>query len=477
MIVPSVPFLVFAAAAALVFNLGAAAWWRRSVLLLVNLAFLASFSIDPLALLPFASFIVLGYVAQGAVRDGAVPRLFVLALVLVLSVFFWLKHYSFIPSRAFLPFPYVLVGLSYVFFRVLHLIIDSHQGAIEGRVGVLSYLNYTLNFTSLTSGPIQRYQDYHRMEVASLPLGLTVAGAACERIVIGYFKVAIVSMVLSQLQHEGIDGLAAGRGLPNLVGSGVLTAAVYPVYLYFNFSGYVDVVIGVARFFRIELPENFDRPFSSENFINFWSRWHITLSGWLKTYVYNPLMMAGMARWPAPGLAPYLAVAAFFVTFFLVGFWHGQTSEFLFFGLLQGGGVSANKLYQVLMQERLGRKAYRALSVRPLYRACARGLTFTWFAFTLLWFWSSWTAIDLYARALGPLAISLTWLAILFGATIMLAAMEAIRRAGLQVTWRTIPVVRSRYLRTAWGTALVVVTVATITLLNSPAPDIVYKTF
>ncbi len=225
------------------------------------------------------------------------------------------------------------------------------------------------------------------------------------------------------------------------------------------------------------LPENFDRPFSSENFINFWGRWHITLSNWLKTYVYNPLMMAGMARVTAPALAPYLAVAAFFVTFFLVGLWHGQTSEFLFFGFLQGGGVAANKLYQVVMQERLGRKGYRALAANPLYRACCRGLTFTWFAFTLFWFWSNWAQIAAFSRALGPVALVLVWLVILAGAIIVLAVMEAIRGAVLRITWRDIAVVKSRYVRTAWDTALVVITVTIIILLDSPAPDIVYKTF
>ena len=311
-------------------------------------------------------FLALGYVAQRLTRQGALPSLFLALVGVILIAFFWLKRYNFIPSGMFLPFPYVIVGLSYVFFRVMHLVIDSHQGSIERPVGLLSYLNYTLNFTSLTSGPVQRYQDYHRMESERLPLGFVVAGNALERIVVGYFKVAIVSMLLSVAQHDAIDALGQAQLLGHRVWSGVLVAAIYPVYLYFNFSGYTDVVIGVARFFCIELPENFDRPFSSENFLNFWARWHITLSSWLKTYVYNPLMLAGMTRVTSPAMAPYMAVGAFFVTFFLVGLWHGQTLEFLFFGFLQGGGVAANKLYQVVMQERMGRKGYRALAANPL---------------------------------------------------------------------------------------------------------------
>lgn len=477
MIVPSPVFLGFAAIAAVLFNLSTAVRWRQLVLLAANVAFLATFSSQPLAFLPFAGFLALGFAAQYFTRDGARKHLFIGLLVLIIGAFFWLKRYSFVPSTTFLAFPYVVVGLSYVFFRVLHLIIDRHQGDIEGRVGLLSYLNYTLNFTALTSGPIQRYQDYRRTEIEPLPLDIVAIGMAAEHIIIGYFKVSLISMLLFDLQHEAINALPAAITLGERVGDGIVIAAIYPLYLYANFSGYVDVVIGVARFFRIELPENFNRPFVAENFINFWSRWHITLSGWLKTYVYNPLMMAGMERITAPALAPYISVVAFFVTFFLVGLWHGQTSEFVFFGLLQGGGVATNKLYQVLLQDRLGAKRYRELARQPLYVALARGLTFTWFAFTLLWFWSNWTQLDSFARELRPDAAILCWVAIFIGATFVLSTLEFAR--GIVLSWRSSsgPIVCSRYVRTALGTVLVVITGTAIALLASPAPDIVYKSF
>ena len=477
MIVPSVQFLLFAAAAALVFNLSRSLHWRRGTLLIVNGLFLATFSRSVMSYLPLAAFLGLGFFALSVTRKGAAPRLFVGLLIATVAVFFWLKRYSFIPSSLFLPIPYLLVGLSYIFFRVLHLIIDNHQGSVEQKVGVLSFLNYTLNFTSLTSGPIQRYEDYHAMETQSMPLDLIVIGTACERVVLGYFKVAIVSMALSLAQRQAIAALDFAQPLGSKVGSGILIAAVYPIYLYFNFSGYVDVVIGVARLFRITLPENFDRPFSSENFISFWSRWHITLSNWLKTYVYNPLMMFAMQRIRSESLAPYLSVVAFFVTFFLVGLWHGQTSEFLFFGFLQGGGVALNKLYQLKMQNILGRKRYRELARNSLYRAACRGLTFTWFAFTLFWFWSSWGQIAGFCHFLGPSALLLVWLSVFVIATTVLAALTFIHQAAFDESHMVSGFMRSRYTRTACTTALCVITVAIVLLMNSPAPDIVYKTF
>ncbi len=475
--VPSPIFLLFAAVGALAFNFGRSLGWRQAVLLVMNLLFLASFSKDPSAFIPFIGFISLGYVAYRLAVRRAARWLFVVLLVLVLTMFVWLKRYSFVPHGTFLPFPYLLVGLSYVFFRVMHVLIDGHQGAIEGQIGLVSYINYTLNFTSLVSGPIQFYQPYRSVELDPLPLDLPIMGRALERIIVGYFKVAIVSTVLSMLQHGAVAYLSAGESLVQRIASGVLIAALYPIYLYFNFSGYVDFVIGIARFFRIELPENFNRPFAAENFLNFWSRWHITLSGWLKTYVYNPMMMAGMTRISSPSLAPYLAVFAFFMTFFLVGLWHGQTTEFLFFGFLQGGGVAVNKLYQIKMAERLGRKGYRALSTDRIYRACCRGLTFTWFAFTLFWFWSTWVQIGAVSRDLGLAGVLLVGLAILVGSTLVLEAMEELRAGALAVRWGQAPAIHSRYVRDAWSTVLVTAIVVVSVVLSTPAPDIVYKAF
>lgn len=482
MIVPSPQFLLFALAGALLFNCGRALRWRQLVLLAWNAAFLLSFSHNPLALLPFAGFLAFGYLAMQSVRNGSSQALFAAAAVLTVAALFWLKHYSFIPSALFLPFPYLVVGLSYVFFRVLHLIIDSYQGALEQRVGPLSYLNYTLNFTSLVSGPIQRYEDYRESETHRQPLDLPVAGRALERIVLGYFKVAIVSALLSVWQHQAIAALPEPQGFAGRVWLGMQVVGLYPIYLYFNFSGYVDVVIGVARFFRITLPENFNHPFSAENFINFWSRWHMTLSSWLKTYVYNPLMLASMNHVTAPRLAPFVSAAAFFVTFFLVGLWHGQTSEFLFFGFLQGGGVAANKFYQIVITQRLGRAKYRRLCEGALYTACMRGVTFTWFAFTLLWFWSNWNQIGALVGTLGGAAVTAGLLAMAVAATVILAIMTAARGAMARLTWSVDPgareaVVNSRYVRMATATAMMMVIVANIAILASPAPEIVYKAF
>ncbi|TDN67454.1 MBOAT family O-acyltransferase [Paraburkholderia sp. BL10I2N1] len=478
MIVPSFQFLAFAAVAALVFNLSRSVRWQNLVLVLVNLSFLSTFSHDPAALVPFAAFLGVGFAGARAMQAKPGLPVFVPLLALMIVMFFWLKRYAFVPSVLLLDHPYVTIGVSYVFFRMLHLIIDARSPGLLVRISPVVYLNYVLNFTSLVSGPIQRFQDYYATQTDERLLPDVIDyGRALERIVFGFFKVAIVSMVLSRVQHQALGALSPAQPVADRLLNGVVIAAVYPLYLYFNFSGYTDVVMGVARFFGIALPPNFNRPFSSTNFINFWARWHITLSTWLKTYVYNPLLITLMKRFPSRKAEPYLGVFAFFVTFFLVGAWHGQTSMFLFFGLLQGGGVSVNKLYQILMTVRLGKKRYIALCDNGFYSACTRGLTFTFFAFSLFWFWSTWAQMNAIVAALGWGTVALVWLLVFAGASLLLALLHWAHAGALLVGPSAHPLVLSRYTRTAWSTALAVITVLTLVISSAPAPDIVYKTF
>jgi D-alanyl-lipoteichoic acid acyltransferase DltB (MBOAT superfamily) len=480
--VPSFEFLGFALVGAAVFNVWSGALWGRLVLLVMNVAFFCTFLQDAASAVPYLAFLAAGYLGVTLLRRRPSTVPFVIFLLLLLFGFFVLKRYSFIPSSVELPFPYVTVGLSYVFFRVLHLVIEARQGMLPDAIGPLSYANYTLNFTALVSGPIQLYPDYRRSETElRLPLDLFVLARAFERIVIGFFKVAIISMLLIKLQHAAIDRLSPELDFGSRALDFALICAAYPLFLYANFSGYTDFVIGVARLYRIALPENFDRPFLSENFIGFWGRWHITLSSWLKTYVYTPLLMTSMRRFPSPFVEPFLGAFAYFVTFFLVGAWHGQTSMFLFFGLLQGGGVAANKLYQVVMASLLSRKGYRALAANAAYAAWSRGFTFTWFTLTMLWFWSSWDQLQGLVATAGWNAALAAFALILVAATAILAGIRTLvsRRQGRVeidrgAADRPSP---SRYWRTVTTTAMVVIIAAFMLILNGPAPDVVYKNF
>lgn len=476
MSVPSALFFVLAAVSACLFNLFRWQMWRRSVLLVTNVALLGSFVDHPIELVPYVGFLVFGYALIQILRKNTSTLLHGAAIIAVLIIFCWLKQYSFLPREMFISSPYLAVGLSYVFFRVMHLVVDSPD--MKENISVVDYINYLLNFTCLVSGPIQRYPDYHRMTVkAPLPLRLDDIGRAFERIVTGLFKIWVLAVGASAWQEHLKHQLVTEHDFSTQLYAITSLVALYPIYLFFNFSGYTDIVIGVARFFRIQLPENFDRPFSAASFIEYWSRWHMSLSDWLKTYVYNPLITASMRRLSSPAFLPYLSALALFATFFLIGVWHGRTSEFFFFGLLNGLGMAVNQSYRIAMTSRLGRKRFAALSKAPLYLFVGRGLTFAWVALTLLWFWSDWQQIGHFASTLGFGGLVLGWTTVFALASMTLGALQLGRRLALAPSHQGDPVLLSRYVRASWLTTMIFVIVSVQNAVGGAAPDVVYKHF
>lgn len=475
----SLQFLAYAFSVVIVFNLNRSVAWRQFVLLSGSIVFLGFFSVHPAAFIPLTAFLLFGFVSVRLVRAHIAGA--IVPVVIAVLTFTWLKKYAFLPSSIFLHYPYVTLGLSYIFFRVLHLIIDSSSrySTLPDKISFVSYLNYTLNFATLVSGPIQRYKEFAGMQLAPdpLPLNIGIAGQALDRIVVGFFKVNVLSLFLSVIHAGALSSLSSDQTARQRVLTGLVIAVVYPFYLYCNFSGYIDIVIGIARFLRLQLPENFNRPFFSENYMIFWNRWHITLSTWMKIYVYTPLMMNSIRRWPSPAIEPFLSVFAFFVTFFLVGLWHGQTSVFIFFGVLQGLGVSLTKLYQVMMARWIGVERYKAIGGHWFYNVVARGLTFSWSAFTLLWFWSNWRQLGSLVRTIRAPQIALVWITIIVGSSLILAIWELVRTWLLTFRFEDQPFLQSRYVRTIRATALAAIAVAVIALMNVPPPEIVYKAF
>jgi D-alanyl-lipoteichoic acid acyltransferase DltB (MBOAT superfamily) len=474
----SFQFVVFGLAAALVSNFSRSRVWRSIVLFASSVIFLGLLDHDPIAFLPMAGFLLLGYALLFMLERGWI-RATVWCILAVILVYVWLKKYTFLPEATFLHYPYFALGLSYIFFRVLHLIIETGDGTEKRHIGLGAYLLYTINFTTLVSGPIQRYDEFAQDQFAIEPIvmGPRTFGLQMERMIRGFFKVNVVAMIFQAMQQDALAQMSQPLPLNLKLFSAFRLIVIYPIFLYANFSGYIDIVIALARLMRVRLPENFDRPFSASSFLDFWNRWHITLSTWLKTYVYNPLLVALMRRISSVSMQPVLGVFCFFVTFFLIGVWHGRTSEFVIFGVLQGGGISINKIWQLALTGGLGRKGYKALAKNPFYIAFGRGLTFSWFAFTLFWFWANWKQIDTVFTALSVVDWLGVWLAVWLSVTAGLALWEFVRAKLLSVTAFGAPVFTSRYARVVYATAFGLGAFVMTVLLNQPAPDLVYKAF
>jgi alginate O-acetyltransferase complex protein AlgI len=475
----SFQFVLFGLAAAVLSNLSRSRIWRSAVLLLASFVLIGLLTHDPVTLLPLAGFLLLGYGCLAMLERGW-SRFMMWSVLAIVFVYVWLKKYTFLPEQSFLHFPYFTIGLSYIFFRVLHLLIETGEGSEKRHIGFDAYLLYTLNFTTFVSGPIQRYDEFADDQFAEEPppLNAAIVGLQLERIVRGFFKVNVLAMLL-QAYHTDALFQVMQQGMPLTLKcyAALRLLLLYPLFLYCNFSGYIDVVIAIARLMRIRLPENFDRPFSASSVLDFWSRWHMTLSNWLKAYVYNPLLITLMRRIPSPAAEPFLGVICFFITFFLIGVWHGRTSEFVFFGLLTGAGISVNKLWQIFLTKSMGRKGYKALAQNVIYRAFGRGLNYCWYGFTILWFWGEWKQINSISAALTVIqwleVFAASWLL----STAVLAMWEWCRSIVLAIKVNERPVITSRYARVVYASAMGLVAFALTALLNQAVPGIVYKAF
>ena len=159
----------------------------------------------------------------------------------------------------------------------------------------------------------------------------------------------------------------------------------FPLYVYFNFSGYCDIVIGMARWAGFIVPENFDRPYLSRDMIDMWARWHITLSQWVRDYVYQPLFKFFLSG----PLRNYLSASQYvsiFITFFLVGIWHGTTLNFVVFGLLQGIGMAFSMIYRDICKKRLGKERYASFYNNKWVENGERFVALHFWCFTFLFF-------------------------------------------------------------------------------------------
>jgi alginate O-acetyltransferase complex protein AlgI len=314
--------------------------------------------------------------------------------------------------------------------------------------------------------------------------------AAMGRVVFGYFLIIPVSWATESLSGTHVKEFyqqAASHTQWTLAAVLFfsLVATIKFINLYINFAGYMHVVIGIGRMAGFQLPENFNHPFRSENMLDFWSRWHITLSEWFKFYLFNPLLKAVSGRWGSRERTPYLGVMTFFITFIVMGVWHGTSTIFLVYGLLLGLGVSANKLWQLQAVKVLGKAGYKDLCNNPLYRYFSRSATLGYFAVALTCIWIPPEVADYFTDAVGLgvglsaiIALTVIYalaLAFLDGAArlLRLGLYEPLAKLGLPHFTSIYGM--SEVAMAVWTTVFIFIMLTLAALLNSPSPDFIYK--
>ncbi len=316
---------------------------------------------EPVHLAALGLFILSGYAAALYLSRRPSTALLATYVSLLIVAFVLLKKYDFlrlIAGDTLVAHSLDLVGLSFIFFRQIHYVVDSKQGEIKDS-SLWAYLVYQLNPFTLLAGPIQRFQRFREDWQTLTPLhgNGTELRMHVMRILIGVFKVALLAEFCLWLP-ENLPAQWSGA-------SRIVEFYAFPAYVFFNFTGYCDIVISGAALVGLRVPENFDRPYLARNMIDYWTRWHRTLTFWIRDYLFTPLYMAIARRWTR--WAPHLAFLCYFVALFLAGIWHGATWNFVIFGLLNGIGVSAAKVWENMIIARRGRRGLREyLASKPI---------------------------------------------------------------------------------------------------------------
>jgi len=330
--------------------------------------------LSPVGRMSTALFVLAGFVFARLVQRW--PQYTAAAVGLLVAAFVYLRGYDLVvtllPKGAWNS-ALATAGLSYLLFKVVHVIVDSAGGALP-RLGFWSYIAYCLNFTTFLLGPIQRYQSFvDQWEGRIDPLAPDLASHldAVNRILRGYLKkwvFADLLVGLALLPGESIDNM----GLRSVL----LGSWFFYLYLYFDFSGYCDIVIGFGKLMGIAPPENFWLPFLSPNIAQYWLRVHRSLTEWLTDYVFHPVYTALLRSGLMRGRRLAARNVAIATTMIVAGVWHGTTLSFLLFGFVHAFYQVVYRTLEHVLSQRLGAEGLRALRARPSWAILGTVVTF-----------------------------------------------------------------------------------------------------
>jgi alginate O-acetyltransferase complex protein AlgI len=356
------------------FAIGAASRsWALRWIILVSICFYAWWR--PVNLLIIAPSIAINFafarILQRLVRNEKQPK--TSNLVLLLGIAFnvgFLGYFKYIDfgriavndlfgTNLILTHVILPLGISFITFQKIAFLIDIHAGRIKSFT-LQDYCLFVLFFPQLIAGPIVHYREMMpqfqnascRFDKENVAVGLTLLS-------FGLFKKVIFADHMASLVSPIYERASAGDKMSLIM---AWTAAIgFMLQIYFDFSGYSDMALGLARFFGIRLPQNFNSPLQASNIIDFWLRWHMTLTRFLTAYIYNPLTLWLTRRRMSkgrPSLAglnttfgafAYLLMFPTLLTMFISGLWHGAGYGFIIWGLLHGIYLTINHAWRLLI--------------------------------------------------------------------------------------------------------------------------------
>jgi D-alanyl-lipoteichoic acid acyltransferase DltB (MBOAT superfamily) len=264
------------------------------------------------------------------------------------------------------------IGASYVVLRLVDVGRLVHEGR-QPPPDFPSTINYLLPFHMLAAGPIQSYEEFAAQPAVPNPPTRLEATQGFERIAAGMFKKYVLAQGIQRLFLTGFHAQGPYQ---------LLELQLNYLWLYLDFSAYSDIAVGIGRLIGVPAPENFNRPYLARNVIDFWERWHISLSQFIRRNLFIPIQMTLMRR--TEGARPLLISSfAFTVSFLLCGLWHSIGWVWFAWGVFQASGLIACSLYRHFLIKRLGRKGYNRYMADPRIRLAAIVVTFEFAALAI----------------------------------------------------------------------------------------------
>ena len=231
------------------------------------------------------------------------------------------------------------IGISYMSFKTIQIMLEISDGLIKEKISVKDYLQFLLFFPTVSSGPIDRSRRFLKEinEVMPRKDYLELAGDGIYRIVLGLLYKVVLSTYVYQM-------LLALSNTGTVVYS-IKYMYLYTLYLFFDFAGYSLMAVGSSNILGIQTPMNFNKPFLSIDIKDFWTRWHITLSTWLRDFVFSRVLMQVIRKkWFKNRL--HNAAYAYMVNMLVMGFWHGISVSYIAYGFYHGILISGFEIYQ-----------------------------------------------------------------------------------------------------------------------------------
>ena len=250
------------------------------------------------------------------------------------------------------------IGISYMSFKTIQIMLEISDGLIKEKINIKDYLQFLLFFPTVSAGPIDRSRRFltEINEVMPRKEYLELAGDGVYRIVLGLLYKVVLSTYVYQM-------LLALNNTSTVVYS-IKYMYLYTLYLFFDFAGYSLMAVGSSNILGIQTPMNFNKPFLSVDIKDFWTRWHITLSTWLRDFVFSRVLMQVIRKkWFKNRL--HNATYAYMVNMLVMGFWHGLSVSYIVYGFYHGVLMAGFEVYQKksnFYKKNKNKKWYKLLS-------------------------------------------------------------------------------------------------------------------